>query len=41
MKIISKALLVYGGFFLCWFLIAQADFVSFFVIEQNKAFAEE
>ena len=41
MKIISKALLVYGGFFLCWFLLAQVDFVSFFEIEQNKVFAED
>ena len=32
MKIISKALLVYGGFFVCWFLLAQVDFVSFFEI---------
>ena len=41
MKIISKALLVYGGFFLCWFLFSQVDFVSFFEIEQNKVFAED
>lgn len=41
MKIISKILVVYGGFFLCWFLLAQLDYVSYFEIEQKKVFAEE
>jgi predicted Zn-dependent protease len=41
MKIISRALVVYGGFFLCWFLLAQLDYVSYFEIEQKKVFAEK
>jgi predicted Zn-dependent protease len=41
MKIISKALVVYGSFFLCWFLLAQLDYVAFFEIEKNKVFAED
>ena len=41
MKIISKALVVYGSFFLCWFLLAQLDYVSYFEIEKNKVFAED
>lgn len=41
MKIISKALVVYGSFFLCWFLLTQLDYVAFFEIEKNKVFAED
>lgn len=41
MKILSKGLVVYGAFFLCFFGLSQIDFLTLFQVEKNKVFAED